>query len=632
MRTRARGKCLICFYGKFAQFDSSIYRFIWIKRRKIVKLLTRQIRRNIFYKSRGEQNIFCPQHHIYQEDKKMKKTNRIMSLLLAALLVVSLFSACTTGTGTKTNADKYLGVMLSSNVMSLDTNLATDGDSFEVIADCIDGLTQMDASGAAVPALAESYDLSDDGTVYTFHLRDAKWSNGAAVTANDFVFAWQRIAEGRGEYAYMLSDIGQIKNASAIIDGDGEGNFADKSELGVSAPDEKTLVVELEVPVSFFPALMYFPTFYPINEEFYNGLEEGTYGTSAKTFLSNGAFELEEYTPGTASFKLKKNATYWDADSIKLEGLKYQVVQAADSALTAFKNGSLDIAVISGNQVASAKEDANLKDKLKVTGAGYMWYVTFSQTENNANGYLANANLRLAISNAIDREALVDNYVMDGSLATFTAVPPQFAASSTTGEDFSADQTKFADYIGFDTAKAQEYFEAAKAELGVDTFEFTMVYGNNEGDEVAKVAQAIKAQVEEALPGLTLNLQAMSKAERLDKMQNDNYDVALTRWGPDYADPMTYLGMWITNNSNNYGFWSNAEYDQLIADCTTGAYITDYDARWEAMYQAEELVLKEAVIAPLYTKANSNLIAAGVSGVDFHPVALNRVYKNAVKE
>ena len=113
-------------------------------------------------------------------------------------------------------------------------------------------------------------------------------------------------------------------------------------------------------------------------------------------------------------------------------------------------------------------------------------------------------------------------------------------------------------------------------------------------------------------------------------MQNDDYCVALTRWGPDYADPMTYLGMWVTDNANNYGFWSNADYDQLITDCTSGAYVSDYDARWDAMYKAETLVLQEAVIAPLYTKANANLIIDNLEGVDFHPVALNRVYKDAV--
>ena len=549
-----------------------------------------------------------------------------MKKLTALLLSVMMLLACAFSASAE-SAD-YLGVMLGTNVMSLDTNLATDGDSFEVIADCIDGLMQMDAEGAAVPALAESYDLSDDGLTYTFHLRDAKWSNGTPVTAGDFVFAWRRIAQLAGEYAYMLDEIGNIKGAAEII----SGQESDLTTLGVNATDDKTLVVELNVPVSFFPSLMYFPTFYPINEAFYNSLADGTYGTSPETFLSCGAFLLERYTPGTADLSLKKNPDYWDADRVKLAGLKYQVVGSSDNALTAFRNGTLDVVMVSGNQVDAAKKDAELSKNLKVTGAGYMWYLTFSQTEKNAQGgMLANKNLRLAISNAIDRDNLVDNYVMDGSLATYTAVPPQFAASATTGEDFSADQNAFADYIGYDPDKAAEYFETAKSELGTDTFTFTMIYGNNEGDEVQKVAQAIKEDVEAALPGLTINLQSMTKAERLDKMQEDNYDVALTRWGPDYADPMTYLGMWVTNNSNNYGFWSNAEYDQLIADCTTGAYITDYDARWEAMFKAETLVLQEAVIAPLYTKAQANLINPSVQGIDFHPVALNRVYKDTTK-
>ena len=549
-----------------------------------------------------------------------------MKKLTALLLSVMMLLACAFSASAE-SAD-YLGVMLGTNVMSLDTNLATDGDSFEVIADCIDGLMQMDAEGAAVPALAESYDLSDDGLTYTFHLRDAKWSNGTPVTANDFVFAWRRIAQLAGEYAYMLDEIGNIKGAAEII----SGQESDLTTLGVNATDDKTLVVELNVPVSFFPSLMYFPTFYPINEAFYNSLADGTYGTSPETFLSCGAFLLERYTPGTADLSLKKNPDYWDADRMKLAGLKYQVVGSSDNALTAFRNGTLDVVMVSGNQVDAAKKDAELSKNLKVTGAGYMWYLTFSQTEKNAQGgMLANKNLRLAISNAIDRDNLVDNYVMDGSLATYTAVPPQFAASATTGEDFSADQNAFADYIGYNPDKAAEYFETAKSELGTDTFTFTMIYGNNEGDEVQKVAQAIKEDVEAALPGLTINLQSMTKAERLDKMQEDNYDVALTRWGPDYADPMTYLGMWVTNNSNNYGFWSNAEYDQLIADCTTGAYITDYDARWEAMFKAETLVLQEAVIAPLYTKAQANLINPSVQGIDFHPVALNRVYKDTTK-
>ncbi len=563
----------------------------------------------------------------------MKTLKKLLGVALAAAMVMALAACGGGGNSTPSGSGNSGGAsgnsvkaMLYTNVMSLDTNLATDGDSFEVIADCIDGLTQMDPDGAAVPAIAESWDIENDGTLYTFHLRDdANWSNGTPVTANDFVFAWQRGVLGNEEYGYMFSDIGQIKNAQAIMDG-----TADVTTLGVTAKDDKTLVVELEVPVSYFESLMYFPTFYPINQEFYEGLEEGTYGTSPDTYLSNGAFVLTDYLPGTASLSLKKNDGYYDAANVSLSGIEYQVVGSSDNALSAFKNGSLDIVMVNGDQVSAAETDAATKDNIKVTGAGYMWYLSFSQTANNANGYLANANLRLAITNALDREALVDNYVKDGSLATYTCVPPQFAASSTTGEDFSADQTRFADVCSFDAAKAQDYLKKAQEELGVNNFTFTIIYGNNEGDEVAKVAQAIQQQIQDTLPGVTIELSNMTKAERLDKMQNDNYEIALTRWGPDYADPMTYLGMWITNNANNYGFWSNAEYDQIIADCTTGAYVTDYDARWNAMYDAETLVMNEAVIAPLYTKANANIIASNVTGVEFHPVALNRVYKRCI--
>ena len=357
-----------------------------------------------------------------------------------------------------------MNIMFSTNVMSLDTNLATDGDSFEVIADCIDGLTQMDAEGAAQPAIAESWDISEDQMTYTFHLRkDAVWNNGTPVTAKDFEFAWKLSMTANVEYNYMFDNtVACVKNADAILY---EG--ADPETLGVKALDDYTLEVQLEAPVSFFPSLMYFPTFYPINQAFYEQVGADNYGTSPETFLSNGAFVLSEYTPGTASPKVVKNPNYYDAASVTLNGINYQVVDGSDNALTAFKNGTLDISVISGDQVGAVEKDATLSKNLNVTGAGYMWYVTFSQTKNkDSNGDFANADLRLAFANAIDREFLVDNYVMDGSLPTYTCVPPQFAASATTGEDFSADQTRFQEYCSYNLESAQAHFTDAKAALG----------------------------------------------------------------------------------------------------------------------------------------------------------------------
>ena len=517
------------------------------------------------------------------------------------------------------DGDKVLNVMVEVEVESLDPQVATDGTSFEVIANYTDGLTQMDADGAAVPAIAESWDVSEDGTIYTFHLReDANWSNGEPVTANDFVFAWRRAADPAlaSEYSYMLSDIGQIKNAAAIIAGE-----MDKSELGVKAIDDKTLEVTLEVPVSYFLSLMYFPTFYPVNQAFFEGLADGTFGTSPETVLSNGAFVLTSYEPAALSFSLTKNADYYDADKVQLDGLNYQVIKDSQQAYMSYQNGDLDIVMLSGDQVEQVEGDP----ELNITGAGYLWYLTLNMHDVPA---LNNQNMRLALSNAVNRASIVGDVVKDGSVATYTAVPPQFAAGPD-GSDFSADQTMFSDVCSDDTAKAAAYYEAAKAELGTDTFEFELLVEDQ--TETQNVAAVIKDQVEKALPGVTLNIKVEPKKQRVADIQDGNYEVCLTRWGPDYADPMTYLNMWITGCSNNYGLWSNADYDAIIADCTTGAYVTDAEARWSAMYDAEKIVMDQAVIVPLYTKANANMIKTGVEGIEFHPVALNRVYKDTVK-
>lgn len=510
-----------------------------------------------------------------------------------------------------------LNIMLETPVQSLDPQQATDGTSFEVIAGYTDGLMQMDADGQAVPAIAETYDLSDDGLTYTFHLRDAKWSNGEPVTAADFVFAWQRAVDPAvaSEYAYMLSDIGQIKNAAEIIAGS-----MDKGELGVTAVDDKTLEVQLNVPVSYFLSLMYFPTFYPVNQAFFESCGD-TFATSPETTLSNGAFIMDAYEPAATAFHLTKNEDYWDAARVKLPGLNYQVIQDSQQALMSYQTGDLDMTLVNGEQVDQVKEDP----EFITIGAGYLWYVSPNM---DAVPELANLNVRLALTSAIDREAITEDVLKDGSAPTYTAVPMQFAAGPD-GSDFSEDQAKFSDVCAFDAAKAAEYWTKGLEELGITELTLDMIVDADDAPQ--KVAQVLKEQWETTLPGLSVNLTVEPKKQRVEDMQNGDFQLGLTRWGPDYADPMTYLGMWITDNPNNYGLWSNPEYDGIIAECTTGELCTDPEGRWARLYDAEKLVMDEAVIFPLYTQCNAEMMSAKVSGVEFHPVALNRVYKNAAK-
>lgn len=564
----------------------------------------------------------------------MKKTKAVLALLMAGTMMLGVVgcgsSSDTAGSGSATTGTESTGsdtaaagssdmnVMLETPVESLDPQQATDGTSFEVIADYTDGLMQMDADGQAVPAIAESYDLSDDGLTYTFHLRsDAKWSNGTPVTAADFVFAWQRAVDPAvaSEYAYMLSDIGQIKNAAEIIAGD-----MDKSELGVTAVDDTTLQVELNVPVSYFLSLMYFPTFYPVNEEFFNSCGD-TFATSPETTLSNGAFILDSYEPAATAFHLTKNADYYDAGRIQLSGLSYQVIQDSQQALMSYQTGALDTTLVNGEQVDQVKDDP----EFKTVGAGYLWYVSPNM---DAVPELANLNVRLALTMAIDRDAITGDVLKDGSAPTYTAVPPEFAAGPD-GSDFSADQTKFADVCTYDATAAADYWTKGLEELGITELSLDMVVDADDAPQ--KVAQVLKEQWETTLPGITVNLVVEPKKQRVQDMQDGNYQLGLTRWGPDYADPMTYLGMWVSGNSNNYGLWSNADYDAIIDECTTGDLCTDAEGRWERLYDAEQIVMDEAVIFPLYTQCNAEMLSSKVTGVEYHPVALNRVYKDAVK-
>jgi oligopeptide transport system substrate-binding protein len=286
-----------------------------------------------------------------------------------------------------------------------------------------------------------------------------------------------------------------------------------------------------------------------------------------------------------------------------------------------YQTGALDTTLVNGEQVDQVKDDPEFQS----IGAGYLWYVS-----PNIDGVeeLQNLNIRMALTSAINRDSIAEDVLKDGSKATYTAVPMDFAAGPD-GSDYAEDQTRYADVCSYDADKAVEYWNAGLEELGITELSLEMVVDADDAPQ--KVAQVLKEQWETTLPGLTVTLKVEPKKQRVQDMQDGTIELGLTRWGPDYADPMTYLGMWVTDCDNNYGLWSNAEYDAIIAECTTGDLCTDEEGRWARLYDAEKIVMDEAVIFPLYTQCNAEMMSSKVTGVEFHAVALNRVYKNAVK-
>jgi oligopeptide transport system substrate-binding protein len=569
----------------------------------------------------------------------VKKIKNFMSLLLVVLLMLSL-TACgsksgtTSGTGATTEAEtdggaaqtdsgsantteatgnNLLNVQFDVEVASMDPQIATDGTSFEVIAAVTEGLYSIDKAGSPIPAMAESVDKSADGLTYTYKLRDAKWSNGTPVTASDFVFAWRRLVDPAvaSEYSFIV-EIAGIKNAGKIIAGE-----LTPDQLGVTAQDDKTLVVSLDTPVPFFDSLMSFPSFLPVNEAFFTSAGD-KFGTSPDTILSNGPFMITSYEPAATSITLVKSPTYWDAGKVTLDGINYQVIKDSQQAMLSYQNGDLDVATLSGEQVEQFQGDPEFHSIM----AGYLWYISPNQKVKG----LENLNLRKALSFAYDKSAIVNNILKDGSIVADFAVPT-LLATGPDGKDF---RETAGTYPTTDKAQALQYWEAAKKELGVSELKYTMIVEDTES--AMNVAQFIQSEIQTTLPGITLEIQSMPKKNRVERMQDGDFELGLTRWGPDYADPMTYLDMWTTGSPNNYGFWSNPDYDAIIESAKKGDLALDVNARWDALKKAEGIVMDNAVIFPVYQKGDAVMIKTGVDGIDFHSVGINRIYKNATKK
>lgn len=544
---------------------------------------------------------------------------RKFKMVLSTLFVLGLLSGCggskeAAPTEAKKEAVKSNIVTIANDVelSSMDTGLATDGTSFEAIASVLEGLYQLDGAGNTIPGMAVKEEISEDGKVHTFTLRDAKWSDGQPVTANDFVFAWRRLANPKtaSEYAYMIGVAG-IKNAEGVMSGE-----KPITELGVTAVDDKTLKVELDYPVPFFDQLAAFPPFYPIREDFYDKYKE-QYALTPEAILSNGAFKMTEWNQG-ANYTMVKNDQYYDADKVKIDGLNFQVVKDAQSAMVAFDQGNVDYVKLTGEMVDQYKESPELINTL----GGYLWYISPNQKVPG----LENANLRRALALSFDKEQIAEHLLKDGSIAANFAIPVKLAVGPD-GKDFRETTPS---YLNVDKAKAKEYYEKAKQELGKDKFAYELVFEDTEASK--KVAEYLKSEIETNLPGMTINLKQQPKKARLQLMQNGVYELGLTRWGPDYADPMTYLDMWITGASYNFGSWTSKEYDKLIFDASKGDLTGKPVERWEALKQAEKVCMDDAAIFPVYQTGSAVMIKKDLTGFEFHSVGVPTIYKNIVRK
>ncbi|MBR0137050.1 MAG: peptide ABC transporter substrate-binding protein [Erysipelotrichaceae bacterium] len=532
-----------------------------------------------------------------------------MKKLFSILMVLLLLVGCSGGNGgdsqgsEETAAVRTVTVQAPTPIISMDHHIATDGTSFIAATMCISGLMELDENGNPLPDMAESYDLSDDGLTYTFHLRDAVWSNGDPVTANDFVYGWNRLVDPdtASDYSWMLE--------TASVE-------------SYEATDDKTFVVKLSTPSGFFVALTAFPSFFPMNQKFVE--EKGDqYSLSVNDLLYNGPYTMTSWTSGY-SFEFELNPNYWNAEKYKneyAEKVVFREITDTQTALMEYESGNLDNVSLSGEQVDANKDVDGFVNRL----AGYMYYLSVNMGNNvhdrSGAADLANANVRQAMLYAIDREDIA-RVLNDGSVAAGGIIPIGLASNPSNGKDFRDDAGQV---VAYDPDLAKDYYAKAVAELGHDVT-FELLYGTDEGDSVIKAAERIQFYLEQA--GFTVNLNGKPKKERLDLAGNTNdhdYDVMLTRWGPDSGDPQTYMDLFVsTNSSNNDGGYNSAEYDGLVADAERGAGATDADVRWKDFLDAEvQLVKTDAAVIPVFQAGGAMIISPSISGIEFHSAAVD---------
>lgn len=537
---------------------------------------------------------------------------KLMSMVLASALLLAVLTGCGfTGSSTQSpsgGSDDTSGSGTRDTLVYYDSNEirtlvqwdASDTQSFTILNNAFEGLYRLDANHEPQPALAESYTVSDDGLVYTFTLREGlQWSNGTPLTASDFVFSWlkQMSSDATNGYNFIMTDY--IVNGLEY----GEGT-ATADQVGVKALDDRTLEVTIKNPTPYFLYLTTLSMYFPLNEAYVT--EQGdNYGITADNMIYCGPYTITSYDPAVGT-SMAKNETYWDAANVAIPKVEVKIIKDQSSALNTYLAGSLDKVNLSSADVPTYQNDPEFHTVTEFRST----YLQF----NLDDPAMANLNIRKALGYAIDRSILADTILGDGSTA----------AEGLVSFGVSGDGTKtFRELNGnlspFDADKAKEYWAKGVEELGY-TPELSMLIADDSATK--QIATFVQSQFRDNL-GIEVTIDSKTSKARNELMDNNNYQFAITAWGADYDDAMTFLDLWIaqsdTGKSTPYrGNYANATYTDLITSAKADA---NAETRLQSLLDAEKLLVDtDAVISPLYFKGFAYLQRSDVQNLIVHPL------------
>lgn len=551
------------------------------------------------------------------------RLKKILVLVLALALIVSAFAGCSsnsstgsTSTGGSTSSGSEsstadnsadssqaepaetgttggtLNYRIGMEATSLNTMKATYSDEFQILSNVYEPLTRMNVdTGNYEGAAAETIDVSDDGLVYTFHLRDNVWTNGDPVTANDFAFAWQEALnpEVAAEYASFLYF---ISGAQDYYDGK-----ITWDEVGVKVIDDKTLEVTLHTPVPYAMELFAFGTLYPVNQKFYEEVGADNYNTEAEYFCSNGPFKVTEWNHNQ-NVLVEKFDDFREADLISLDAIDFKIITETSAALNAFLAGDIDF---SGDLTTA--EDIAMVEASGFEVQNFTGRTIYYINVNTGNEYLSNVNLRKALALAINKQEFIDATRGDAS------VPMSYFAANTDIDGHSFGDAALAANGGEpyypaegDPDAAKEYLQQALDELGITVSDLDgLRLDVNDSSLHANYAAYLQEAWRNTL-GFTVEVRSTTTKQLAQQRDDHEYDLSFGGWGPDYNDPISDLDLWSSDNGNNDTLWANDEYDGYINIARTSV---DPDEREAAFIECERMISENYPILPIFNSSIS---------------------------
>ncbi len=504
----------------------------------------------------------------------------LVGSLMWGLQVLASMVGSSTEAAKAVDADaQSITIAIREEPPQLNSALATDASSGFILGHVMEGLLRMSMDDQLEPAIAHSWEVTE--TQATFWLRDdAKWSDGEPITAQDFIFSWRTalLPENASEYAFLLYP---IKNARAV----NEGTMS-PDELGLSAPDDLTLVVELERPVAFFDKMVTFQTYLPIREDFYNSTN-GRFGADAWELLYSGPFMISNWVHGS-SLLLERNPYYWDKERVHLSRINIGYITSdASATLNFFKDDKIAYTTLLAENLSNALEQ---RWHIKREQDGTVFFIEFNHREGRVT---ENLNLRKAMQLVMDMEELVYKV---------TKLPGYIPGESLFPGWLQGVEDKFrkeypAPELRLNREKALEHLELAKQELGVDEIpEIVLLSGDNPISNIQ--SEWVQAVLKTEL-GIDLKIDKQIFKQRLAKMTAGDFDLVLAGWGPDYDDPLTFGDLFASWNLNNRGRYASDEMDALIIRAQESVVPRE---RMEAFAAIQQLAFDDVVLLPMYER------------------------------